>query len=124
MTLPIFLSRPHPPKFFEPYRLSLLNHFRLTSTQNQKSQGKKPKVIYIDRQNSGRTMEREDHEKLVRLLEEEGGRGSWEVNVVKFEELGKREQFEMVADADVSRMFRRYGSMKDEAEVFGSLCRR
>lgn len=59
-------------------------------------------MVYIDRQDSGRTMEGRNHEDLVRLLGEEDGRGTWDARIVKFEELGKREQFEMVADADVS----------------------
>lgn len=48
-------------------------------------------------------MEQTAHEELVERFKKVG---EWEFVVVKFEELGKREQFEMVADADVSRMER------------------
>lgn len=64
--------------------------------------GEKVVVTYINRQGVRRHLVEEDHDRLVRDLEDMAHRNHWELNVVQAEKLTKEEQLELVAKTTVS----------------------
>jgi hypothetical protein len=96
MSLPIF-ETPHRPNFFQATRNRLLEHYHITLP----SEGKCPKIVYIDRQSSHRRLPDDTHLELLAVFKglEAAGFGTF-VDVV-MEKLSVIEQIEVVADANV-----------------------
>jgi hypothetical protein len=105
MALPSFLLA-HRPGFFEPYREALLQHIGLPLV-SKASGTRSQKVVYIDRQSSGRRLEAANQIQLVELLDSLNRSGQAEVVIAKMETLPIKEQIAIVADADVSRVVSR-----------------
>lgn len=62
-------------------------------------------MIYLNRQKTGRRLDEESHESLVEALEalEEGG--VCELQIVRMEEIGLREQIRLVSRSTVSLVY-------------------
>lgn len=71
------------------------------SMTGSKRFGEKVVVTYINRQGVRRHLVEEDHDRLVRDLEDMAHRNHWELNVVQAEKLTKEEQLELVAKTTV-----------------------
>lgn len=96
MALPIF-EHPHSPNFFVPVRQKLLAHYGIRPKNDHR-----PKIVYIDRQQSDRHLPEKDHESLLELLSALSQ--FVDARRVILEDVPLREQIEMVADCTVSRL--------------------
>lgn len=96
MSLPIF-EQPLRPHFFAPARQRLLDHLgvRLPSTR------KAPKLVYIDRQNTGRKLSDEIHSGVLRMLDQMSADGLVDAHYVVLEDLSPQEQVRAIAGAKV-----------------------
>ncbi|WWC87964.1 uncharacterized protein L201_002866 [Kwoniella dendrophila CBS 6074] len=98
-------SRPHPPFFFTPIRTALLSHLEIPLPQNrrdpQRSLGKLPKIVYVDRQNTNRKLSNEGHKELSVVLGEIESLGLATVGHKKLGKLRGKDKIEAVHDADI-----------------------
>ncbi|WVQ93474.1 hypothetical protein IAU59_000548 [Kwoniella sp. CBS 9459] len=104
MSASIFV-RPHPPFFFTPTRLALLSHLSIpvppARMEPQRSLRKLPKIVYVDRQDTGRKLSAEGHAEMAVVLGEMEAVGKATVGHKKMSKLVLPEQIEAVADADI-----------------------
>lgn len=93
------------PSFFFPTRHALLSHYGIRtytrSAPGLRLSGKKPKIVYVDRQRTQRKFDVEVHTQLLKQLKNiEKAKKAVVVDAV-LEDLEKKEQFEMFSDADI-----------------------
>ncbi|WVQ78872.1 hypothetical protein IAT38_000963 [Cryptococcus sp. DSM 104549] len=92
------------PAFFHRARDSFLAHYSIPAPR-RKAPGipvnKVPKVVYIERQGTERRFEDSVHNELVRALRKIHKRGDAKVHFAVLENLEKKKQFAMFADADI-----------------------
>lgn len=94
------------PSFFFPTRHALLSHYDIPtytrSAPGLRLSGRKPKIVYVDRQRTERKFDMEVHKQLLKKLKKiEKAEKAVVVDAV-LEDLEKEEQFKMFSDADVS----------------------
>lgn len=94
------------PSFFFPTRHALLSNYDIPtytrSAPGLRLSGKKPKIVYVDRQGTTRKFDVEVHTQLLKQLKKiERAKKAVVVDAV-LEDLEKKKQFEMFTDADVS----------------------
>ncbi|OWZ75123.1 hypothetical protein C366_05751 [Cryptococcus neoformans Tu401-1] len=94
------------PSFFFPTRHALLSNYDIPtytrSAPGLRLSGKKPKIVYVDRQRTTRKFDVEVHTQLLKQLKKiERAKKAVVVDAV-LEDLEKKKQFEMFTDADVS----------------------
>jgi hypothetical protein len=97
--------------FWGPVRRALVQFLGqdqlLSDSVSQTSTGERGKTVitYVSRQNWGRrVLRKEDHEKLVKVLESLERRYGYEVNVVVMDKLSKRDQLALATRTTVSRI--------------------
>ncbi|WVO20227.1 uncharacterized protein IAS62_001520 [Cryptococcus decagattii] len=93
------------PSFFFPTRHALLSHYDIPtytrSAPGLRLSGRKPKIVYVDRQRTERKFDMEVHKQLLNKLKKiEKAEKAVVVNAV-LEDLEKEEQFRMFSDADI-----------------------
>lgn len=93
------------PSFFFPTRHALLSNYDIPtytrSAPGLRLSGKKPKIVYVDRQRTTRKFDVEVHTQLLKQLKKiERAKKAVVVDAV-LEDLEKKKQFEMFTDADI-----------------------
>nr|XP_031858488.1 uncharacterized protein CI109_006133 [Kwoniella shandongensis]KAA5525560.1 hypothetical protein CI109_006133 [Kwoniella shandongensis] len=98
-------SLPHPPFFFTPARLSLLNNYDVAPPPHRLGPSKSlyniPKILYVDRQGTERKLSGEAHAGLAVVLGELESMGRARVVHKKMEKISHEEQIRNVADVDI-----------------------
>ncbi|WWC96889.1 hypothetical protein V866_003764 [Kwoniella sp. B9012] len=89
---------------FSPYRVKFLNYMDIQSLHRSKAGTAIhhiPKIVYVDRQSSSRTLLRDDHEGLLEVLGQLTKKGVANCVVGKLEEMKYQDQIRLFADADI-----------------------
>ncbi|WRT65744.1 uncharacterized protein IL334_002692 [Kwoniella shivajii] len=105
MALPIFSLLPsHPPAFFKPYRDNLLSSLNLkpeSRVQPNKALKVIPKIIFVERQETNRRLDKVAYEGLLQVLEQFQSEEKAIIALPHLPELSFKEQVDSVKDADI-----------------------